>query len=373
MRWVGERRLAIRDLTVCVDHMSEAKEDWMQYHGGCVALLAQVPNLQRLCISIPKRFMVPEQHLSALGFLTNLQTLTLKLDSNGEWSAMTLEPLKVLTALTHLSIGIQSLQGALLVSPELAKLTQLQTLYLRALNSNRINQGHLMDTISRLSGLTGLDLNGMVNDAPAELAALEHLQAWYFRAPSPSYANTKFTIPACLTSCSNLSYISLANLSQATVRAWWGLCRSLLCLPALDSISFIDTNLADALPAAWAPSTRLTFLNLSNCNIDSLPSAACQLPLLQHLRMIGMPLLHLPGGEYLQHMRRMAIHCDRNTLGATNLADACHLESLRVTANEGPEAWSQAYLASILPGGCAIIVYNPDDSECDNYTSGEEY
>lgn len=299
--------------------------------------------------------MCPQQHLSGVETLTALKSLTLNLRSHGAWHSDVLEPLQHLTALTHLHIKIEGLRGPLLLAAALNQLTQLSHLYLEAESPSVLgNQDHHMQTVSQLSQLQALELTCMVKDAPAELAALEKLKSLYLGVPS--FLNSIFVIPACLTSCSNLSYISLSRLSRATLKGWWGFCTSLMCLPALDALTFSRTNLAAVSPAAWVLSTRLTFLNFHECQLKEVPNAACQLPSLHLLRMCGTSLARLAPGPYLRQLNRLTVHCDQQTVGSDILADASQLEYLRVTAHGAPDAWTKENLASIVPAACQSML-----------------
>lgn len=372
MRWAGKHGAAVTDLVVNMRQADKAKQDWCLYQGGCVALLAQLPNLRCLHICDSRGFFCPQQHLFAIEALTALTSLTLEVKSSGHWHSDVLEPLQHLTALTCLSVKVEGLSGPLLVAPALTRLTQLNFLYLIAEGCRlQGGQDQIMQTVSQLSNLKALHLGAMVKDIPAELAALEHLEQLYLAAPP--FQNTASVIPACLTSCSNLSYISLANLSQATLKGWWGLCRSLLCLPALEGLTISKSNLAAVPPAAWALSTRLTFLNFFESQLVEIPAAACQLTSLRELRMCGTTLLRVAPGPYLLQMHRMTIHCDQHTTGPHALADAGHLQYLRVTAEGGPDTWSKENLASVLPGACSIHVDVPMPPDYEYYDSSHDY
>lgn len=328
MRWAGKHGAAVADLLVSMREADQARQDWCMYQGGCVALLAQLPNLQCLHICDSRGFFYPQQHLCAIEALTALRSLVLEMTSSGDWHCNVLEPLQHLTALTYLSIKVEGLSGPLLVATALTKLTRLKRLFMMADSGELLgDEDHVMQTVSQLTTLKVLQLGGMVKDVPAQLATLNLLENLYLGAPP--LPNVAFVIPACLTSCSNLSYISLTSLSRATLKGWWGLCRSLLCLPALDGLTISKTNLAAIPPAAWAFSTRLTFLNFYDCNLLEVPPAACQLPLLQEFRMCGDPLFRLAPGPYLLKLRRMTIHCDQHSAGPNALADAGQLSTLR--------------------------------------------
>ena len=366
VRWIGKHGSTIRKLSL--DLYINVGEGWHAYHGGVVALLAHVPNLQHLEVSGPGHFMTAESHLYVLEFLPKLLDLTLHLSSSPSWSVTTLVPLKHLTSLTSLEIHAPRLSTPLLVAPELAQLTQLQQLKLDSWGNNGTHerwtdQDHLFKTISQLTNLTKLALHSMLDSVPAEIASLAQLQVLHLQeAHSDQWGSvtTPMAFPASLASCSRLRDIFLMAFSPASVKAWRAICTSLALLPGLVSLGIIDTRLEAVSDDDWVLSSRLTALSLSSCGLTRVPSAACQLSHLHSLSMGGSSLARLDTGPYLSSVRHMTIQCDGDTKGSDVLGKAAQLKSLLIfgqsadSNKHGCFSWPQ--LEGLLPAGCMLRV-----------------
>ena len=246
--------------------------------------------------------MIPERHLHAIELLPDLQHLDLFVPSDGTWSESTLEPLKHMRALTSLSLKIENMSGPLLVSQSLAELTQLQHLHLRCQSDDYLSdQAHLMQTVSKLTGLRTLVLDSMVESSPAELVGLGRLT--YLELNTLDLEDPIFNVPPSFSLCTGLRHICLSYLADASDEVWRQICRSIVPLPHLDVLEVKCTDLSRVQPSSWALPRGLTSLTLDDCRMSMIPAAICCLPLLDHLSMVDLDhvgqLENLPRGAIL--------------------------------------------------------------------------
>ena len=382
MRWLPSRGAAVRELGIFTRPRCDEDPDncWSEYRGGSVALLVQLPNLRSLHIQgglngsglptgRPWDFMVPERHLYIAQSLPQLEDLTLSIPSGGTWKEDTLEPLKHLTALTSLNLKINNLDQPLLVSTALSGLTCLQSLSLEDEEDFWATaQDHLMQTVSKLKGLTNLSLSGMVDNMPAELgelAQLAHLKLINFdRDGQP------FNVPASLCLCTNLQLLHLGNLTPVSANGWRRICMSLFALPALDALVISQTDLSSVSPGQWALNSRLTHLELQGCDIHSVAPAICSLPLLQEL-IIDSPIIYgLPYGPYLRTLRVLKITCPRPGDEFQALKKAILLEELHLYSEEEPDdygqlppLWTFEHAHRLVPEDCEVRMFEEDGAE----------
>lgn len=366
--WMGKHGLAVHELRMRL--CSGVQSSWHNYRGGCVAILAQLPNLRHLEIAGGGDFLKADDHLRIIKYLPKLISLNLEFQDDC-FSDDTFEPLTHLTALTRLGISITDADRRFHVAPGLAQLIELRSLKLACAAYDPYPEPSTpFEIVSQLTNLTHLALHGMLDSVPAEIANLCKLQQLHLQELRPSYYSSfpsALSFPATLTLCSGLRHVSLMNLSAATVKAWWGICRSLLSLPMLVSLRIADTNLYDVPSGDWAFSRQLTCLELSCCHMDTVPAVVCELPFLQHLTVTGMWLREFESGAYLNNMRSMTIQCSHATSGWQALNQAQNLASLIVIAEAidlkamSPGQiiqMSKAYLASLLPASCSIFFAN---------------
>ena len=359
---MGNHGHAVQELQLCLDGQ---QDPWHAFSGGSVALLAQLPNLQYLNISSSGDFLVADRHLYVMEFLPKLLSLTLLLKYAPNWNATTLAPLRHLRRLTYLNISVSDMSKLLMVSPTLAQLTQLQELRLTDLVSYRRprDQDDLFWTVSQLTNLTELSLTCMLQNVPAEVASLSRLQHLHLGEAYPHQHGTiaaPMSFPASLALCSELHHLTLTSLSMASVKGWWGICRSLILLPGLSHLTITDTHLELVAPGDWAFSSHLTSMCLINCGLKKVPAAACQLPTLQHLTIQGLVLTSLDDGPYLSSLRSMMISCDEITQGLEVLRKAVRMVCLTVCFTNEDQSlkgcFAQAHLQTILPATCAICI-----------------
>ena len=235
MRWTGRHGPYIHKLQMTL-HPVRPGNDWHDYKGGAVALLAQLPNLQHLDLTGPGDFLNPNRHLYVLEFLPKLIALKLEFKASQGWSKTSLASLKYLTCLTSLDIKVSYLTAPFYVSPELGQLTQLEQLMLNCDTQicDGCSDSALFWTVSKLINLTQLSLYGMLDSIPAEIASLAHLQQLHFRMSGHcTHRSATVAFPASIAFCSNLQTLSLQHLSSASIEGWWGICRSLVFLPGL--------------------------------------------------------------------------------------------------------------------------------------------
>ncbi len=374
MRWLQLRGPAVDTMMLIMPMHCNA---WSDYRGGGVALLAQLPNLRHLNMMLHSDFMVPAYHFSVLRFLPQLESLNMMMPSGGSWNREILAPVQFLTALTSLRLTITQLSLQMDISTMLGKLTQLRILSLNRqhdCHAHSTNQDQLMQAVSKLTGLQELTFGGLVDTAPAELGNLAQLSELYLS--DFLECRIPFAIPASLVFCTRLTHVSLSQLSYRAASGWWGICRSLLALSSLESLAITKTNLSTVRPEAWALSSSLTKLDLSWCSIPSIPPAACLLPRLQELNIVGTELSHLPSGAYLYGLRALSITCPGSHSGAgpESLKDASFLEELTVHGVMSNTLWAAESLQTIVPRTCwvdvrsqsveaTIRVYSDDESE----------
>lgn len=371
--WIGRHGLAVHELRM---HLCS---NWHQYRGGCVAILAQLPNLRHLEIAGGGDFLNAGDHLRIMRYLPRLLSLSLEFRDD-RCSNDSFEPLRHLTALTRLGITIIDAGRRFDAAPALAKLLELRSLKLACTSYDTYTApSRPFETISQLTNLTNLSLYGMLDSVPAEIANLQKLQQLHLQELRVSYCSrfpTALSFPATLALCSELRHVSLMNMSAATVNAWWGVCRSLLSLPVLESLRIADTDLGDVASGDWALSSKLMCLELSSCQMGTIPAAVCELPHLQHLTVTGRRLKRLDGGAYLNNLRSMTVQCSHATDGWQALNRAMNLTSLIVIVQAtnllewSPgevRQMSKANLTSLLPASCSIFL---TDRPChDNYPS----
>ena len=113
---------------------------WMELDRGAGITISKVsvcfqhwcPIFSTSALPVNKGFMIAEQDLFSLQTLTRLQTLRLKIASNGQWDLNTLSPLQHLTALEQLDMDVRGFGACpMLLAPELSKLNLLTTLSLK--------------------------------------------------------------------------------------------------------------------------------------------------------------------------------------------------------------------------------------------------
>lgn len=377
-RWLGKHGHSVSRLLICLDHDPRESQKWhTAYRGGCVGLLAQLPNLQHLNLSGGGGFLSASQHLYIMECLPKLLTLSVDFQAEGHWTASMLDPLHHLTALTSLNVKVSNLQGPLLVAPALAQLTQLKELSLECCHMHPqqhwTNQDHLFKTISQLTNLTQLTLQAMLDRVSAEIANLSQLVQLHLKEVSSiaqRSLNTGMVLPSSLALCSELEHLSLERLSHASVRTWWGICRSVVALSGLQSLTISETDLSHAPAADWALHSSLTYLQLSQCSLSKIPAAVCQLPDLREFFWSGSSLTQLETGPYLHNMRSMAIECDSSVIGTDVLRSAIHLNHLAVTmpcSEESEKSNFDEQLRCNLPAGCFLSVEG--DCSCDNIST----
>ena len=343
-------------------------KSWEHLRDTSMLLLPQLPNLHHLFLAGGREFMSPERHLHAFKLMPNLRHLDLQLTSDGSWSESTLEPLKHLSAATTLSLRIRDMSGPMLVSPFLAQLTQLQALFLHCEGVDReINQAHLMQTVSKLTGLASLGLDGMVESVPAELEKLANLT--YLELSSINTEDVPFTIPSSFGLCLSLRHINLGFLEDPSDKMWQQVCSALLLLPQLHALDISNANLSEIQPSSWALPSRLTSLYLDECRLSRLPSAVCSLPQLEHLSVVDLDwhvqMANLPRGPYICNLVSLDINEPLAGVGPEALTDAVHLQTLmvRFTQSPGP-LWAKSALQGLVPTGCEIDL---DEEEQEHY------
>ena len=275
----------MRVLTICTHDVLDTAVSKKSRHlpDAIMLLLPQLPHLQALCVFGGHQFMIPERHLQAVELLPDLQDLDLNMPSDGTWNESTLEPLQYMTALTSLTLNIYEMRGLLLLSPSLSHLTQLQHLRLETDEgwSDQISQAHLMQTVSKLTGLKSLALEDMVESIPAELERLACLT--YLDLNGFDFDDPNFAIPPSFGMCIKLRRVCFSWFSQATDGAWLAFCTCLLLLPQSDDLNVSHPDLSEIHSSSWVLPSRLTTLNLINCRMKTFPAALCCLPQLRDL------------------------------------------------------------------------------------------
>ena len=274
---------------------------------------------------------------------------------------------------------------AVVISPTLAHLTQLQELRLTCVPNDPVgcrqirNHDKHLGIISQLTNLTGLSLTCMVQNVPAEVASLSRLQHLHLGESYPHQHRviaTSLSFPASLALCSELHHLTLTSLSMASLKGWWGICRSLILLPGLSSLTIQDTHLELVGLGDWVLSSHLTSLCLIDCGLRKVPAAACQLPNLQHLTMRGLILTSLDDGPYLSSLRSMMISCNEESQGSEALRSAVHMACLTVCFKDEDQSlkgcFAQAHLQTILPTTCAICI-SKRVADCDKPKIGAVY
>ena len=359
MRWLQLRGAAIRHFHVWTPDCSRTSLNNNHRHlqGASMLLLAQLPNLQLLSVTGGHEFMLLERHLHAIELMPNLQHLDLDVPSDGTWSESTLEPLRHMSGLTTLSLRIE-MSDPLLISPSLAALTQLQDLHLHCGSLQyKTDQDHLMQTVSKLTELRSLVLDGMVESIPVELERLPCLT--YLELCSLNLTDPYFAIPPSFGMCTKLRHICLSYLEDASDEVWHHICRSLLLLPQLHALDDDNVDLPHVQPSSWVLPSSLTSLNIIKCRMSMLPAAICCLPQLKRLSIQdsdqAVQLTGLPRGPYLHNLLALDIIGTKDGVGPEALTDAVHLQALRVQSrqNLGP-LWTRSALRRLVPAGCRM-------------------
>ena len=372
IRWLQLRGAAVRNFNVLLHDSlySRGSGHCTRVRDAGVLMLPQLMNLHHLEINTSGRpeFMVPERHLQAIEFLPNSQQLHLSMPSDGTWCESTLEPPKNMRALTSLNLSIYDMLGPLLVSPLLTQLTQLQDLHLRHWSRCKlgVSQAHLMQTISKLTGLKTLRLHHMVESIPAELERLACLTCLELKALD--LQRSHFATPPPLEMCAKLRHICLGWLFQARDNTWQSICTSLLLLPELDTLDIRYVDLSTVQPSSWALSLGLTSLNLLDCSISLFPLALCCLPRLERLsvRDSDVQLASLPRGSYLRNLHSLYMNEPIPAAGPEALTDAVHLRNLVIhdTGMHYPGLlWTNSALRQVVPTGCNIVLKQIDDDD----------
>ena len=371
MRWIGRHGPFIPQLQLSLNPFCQYN-DWRTYNGSAVVLLSQLQILQHLDLTGPGDFLNPARHLYVLEFLPKLLALKLQFKASQGWSETSLAPLKYLTCLISLDIKISYQTASFLVSPESGHLTQLKQLTLNC--AGQICEGcsnsGLFKTVSKFINLTQVSLHGMLDNIPAELASLAQLQRFHIQMSEYcSHRSATLAFPAFIAFCANLQTLSLPHLSPASAEGWWGICRSLVFLPGLKSLTVNATDLHAVPLHDWALSSRLLHLNPSGCDMTRMPSALCQLPNLRCLELVGSTLTELDGGPYRRNLGEMTIRWDGVTKGSKVLSEALHLYEFSVRCRSSDECQqgglARLLLQGLLPANCNIHIF------ADDYDSSE--
>ncbi len=364
MRWLQSRGAAIRSLHV-VSHIPSGNRTALQsLQAACMLLLPQVPNLRELRISDHLGFMVPERHLHVVECLPQLKSLILDVRSDGTWDEATLQPLSYLNSLTYLFLGISKLQAPLWTSPSLTHLTQLQVLRLNSWEPGygEARTDHLMETVSKLTTLRLLALDGMVNCVPAQMGALAQLTQ--LDLGNLGLDRPVFTIPPSLSLCSNLEALSFWGCPAASDETWQHACRLLHSLPCMTDLAISALDLSGVRPSSWSLPSELTYLSLEDCGISTMPAAICDLAKMQELTMSDtgredqVQLAALPTGPYLYNLEALQINSPKLGAGPEALAHAVKLQYLEVYGKEDANPlWIPSTLRNMVPEGCSICFF----------------
>ncbi len=367
-KWLRSRGTAIQHLT---------------FSGGMVCHVtgSHFPSCysRELCLSDLARLLVfyPESRLAFVHSLPRLESLDLSSLSITA-AETTLEQLQRLQSLTSLSLGTHSSHAPLQLSRVLSHLTRLRHLRLTCTGArcSSESQAHLMHTVSKLTGLTCLDLSGTLTSIPAELSALDQLEVLCVRDVSYRYGYTPFTpftISSAIESCTRLEHLTLDGVSTIgliTKKRWQDVWDVLLLLPRLQHLVFrrMDTQHVDA----WRLPPQLTALELYDDVMSELPAAICNLPLLQKLTVTCGPTLHwrvmsphgaklqcIPNGPYLRNLQQLEIDCPFPTADVSVLADAKKLPHISIQYRRDMfPPWTPRGLQAVLPKSCTIELLN---------------
>ncbi len=367
MRWLQSRGAAIHSLEF-QSHIPPGNHKALQsLQAASMLLLPQLPNLQNLHIDDSLGFMVPERHLHVMESLPRLKSLSLHVISDRTWGETTLEPLTHLSSLTSLSLSICKLQGPLWTSPLLTHLTQLQELRLHSWGPYRYktSSDQLLETVSKLTTLKTLLLDGVVDCVPAQLGALAQLTQINLR--HLKYRRAGFVMPPSFSLCTRLQCLKLFGCPGASDEAWQHACRLLRSLSCMTDLAIFALDLSGVQPSSWSLPSELTSLSLEACGISTVPAAICDLAKIQHLTMYDpgrddlddpAELTALPTGPYLNNLESLTINGPKLGAGPEALAHAVKLQSLGIDSREDANPlWIPTTLWELVPEDCQICFF----------------
>ena len=348
--------------------IDDANPDNTSFANSFPAMMATMPNLQRLHVCGLSSSIMPGVSLYPLQDLTALMSLRSMFNAGMASINLALGPLAHLASLQTLNIHVQASGDApVMVQGNLSMLCNLTKLFITS-DSTAVTNDFVTTMVATIPALKVLHLAGVLHTLP-KFAFTTSLQALAVR---DLRYNDKYNakLAGQLVPAQDLTMLSTILFDRFTgmMRPFWrGLWSSLEILPALRTLTVTESDLSALCWDDWALNPNLRWPALQYCQMSYIPAALTVLTALSALSLQGNRLKEIAPGPYLEQLTALDVSFNQFGIPQSALA---HCRSLWLLLCDwkvdDPGSWDGRTLRCMLPEGCTLFMnHNQEDPSFD--------